>query len=403
MATAAFAYFVSVLERSSMGVASLQAAERFQVGAAALSSLAVAQLVVYAAMQIPTGLALDRFGPKRLIVFGSIMTGLGNLVVAMAPTLSLAVMGRMVVGFGDAFVFVSGIRLIDGWFSRERATRLTQLFANFGQLGQIASAVPFAYVLGVAGWSVAFTAIASLAFLAAAIGMLFLKDESKSTDAGQMRKSLLGQLKENLADAFTRKAFWVHFTLQSSGSMFILLWGFPFLVQGEGLSKATAGLLLSTFVFIGFFVGPVLSTLCVRFPARRHLLVGGVYALVILSWLLILLTPGANPLWQIVLLVISIGIGGPASMIAFDYSRRSIPKYRLGSSNGIINSGGFVATFLGMFLVGLVLDSIHASGILGSARLYDLAAFKMALPVHLVVITIGLVLFYRERKLTRRE
>ena len=403
LATAAFAYFVSVLERSSMGVASLQATERFQVGAAALSSLAVAQLVVYAAMQIPTGLALDRFGPKRLIVFGSFMTGLGNLLVAMAPTISLAVIGRMVVGFGDAFVFVSSIRLIDGWVSRDRATRLTQLFANVGQLGQIASAVPFAYLLGVAGWSVSFTIIAGLAFVAAASGMLLLKDEAKITVESKIRNSLLGQLKENLADAYTRKAFWVHFTLQSSGSMFILLWGFPFLVQGEGLAKASAGLLLSSFVFVGFFVGPVLSSLCVRFPARRHLLVFGVYALIILSWLLILLTPGANPLWQIVLLVLSIGIGGPASMIAFDYSRGSIPKYRLGSSNGVINSGGFVATFLGMFLVGLMLDSIHASGILGSARLYDVAAFKLAFPIHLLVITIGLVLFYRERKITRRE
>ena len=403
LATATFAYFVSVIERSSMGVASLQATQRFEVGAAALSSLAVAQLVVYAAMQIPSGLALDRFGPKRLIVFGSVMTGLGNFLVALAPTIALAVAGRMVVGFGDAFVFVSGIRLIDGWVSRGRATRLTQLFANIGQLGQIVSAVPFAYLLGVAGWSFSFTIIASLAFVAAAIGLLFLEDEPRRSNLVHLRKSILAQLRENLADAFTRKAFWVHFTLQSSGSMFILLWGFPFLVQGEGLSKTVAGVLLSSFVLIGFIVGPVLSSLCVRFPGRRHQLVTGVYFLIAISWLLVLLTPGTNPIWQLVVLVVSIGTGGPASMIAFDYSRVSIPKYRLGSSNGIINSGGFVATFLGMLLVGFTLDLIHATGILGASTLYDLDAFKVALSIHLIVISLGLVLFYRERKITRAE
>ncbi|MFM6940305.1 MAG: MFS transporter, partial [Rhodoluna sp.] len=161
LGAAVSAYFVSVLERSSMGVASLNAAERFHVGAAALSSLAVAQLVVYAAMQIPTGLLLDRFGARSLIVAGSLLTGSGNLVVAIAPQMSLAVIGRMTVGLGDALVFVSMIRLINGWVPGTRATRYTQLFANIGQLGQIASAVPFAYLLGFAGWTPAFVATSS--------------------------------------------------------------------------------------------------------------------------------------------------------------------------------------------------------------------------------------------------
>lgn len=403
LATATFAYFVTVVERSSMGVASLPASERFQVGAATLSSLAVAQLVVYAAMQIPTGLALDRFGPKRLIVFGSIMTGLGNLVVALAPILAVAVAGRMLVGFGDAFIFVSGIRLIDGWVTRKRATRVTQLFANVGQLGQIASAIPFAYLLRVDGWAPAFTVVAGLAFIAAAASMLFLRDEPEQLERRELTKSITGQLRENLGDPNTRKAFWVHFTLQSSGSMFILLWGYPFLVQGEGLPPATSGLLLSSFVLIGFFVGPILSSICVRFPGRRYQLVLGVYSLIVASWLVVLLTPGKNPLWQLILLVISIGIGGPASMIAFDYSRGSIPKYRLGSSNGIINSGGFVATFLAMFLVGVMLDLIHSSGILGASHLYDLAAFKLAFPIHLLVISAGAIFFLKERRITLRE
>ena len=153
LGSAVFAYFVSIIERSSMGVASLAATERFQVGAATLSTLTVAQLAVYAAMQIPTGMMLDRFGARRLIILGSLTTGIGNLLVAFSPVFGFAVFGRMIVGFGDAFVFVSMIRLINGWVGGPRATRLTQLFANLGQLGQIASAVPFAYLLGLVGWT----------------------------------------------------------------------------------------------------------------------------------------------------------------------------------------------------------------------------------------------------------
>jgi MFS family permease len=401
LGSAVFAYFVTVIERSSMGVASLAATERFHVGAATLSSLAVSQLAVYAAMQIPVGLLLDRYGAKRLITLGSLITGIGNSVVAFSPHISMAVAGRMLVGFGDAFVFVSMIRLVNGWAPGGRATRFTQLFANIGQLGQIASAIPFAYLLGLAGWSVAFSVVASLALVSAAVGTIFLREEpgarSDATEASWKR--LLGK---NLRDANTRKAFWVHFTLQSSGSMFILLWGYPFLVQGEGLPKSTASALLSSFVFIGFVIGPVLSRLCIKYPAKRHLLVLTMYSLMIAAWLMILLTPGQNPLWQIVLLVLCIGSGGPASMMAFDYSRTSIPKNRLGSANGVINSGGFVATFLSMLLVGLALDFIHANKIFGNAQLYSLPAFKEAFLLLLAVVTFGLGMFYRERAKTRK-
>jgi MFS family permease len=397
LGVAVFAYFVTVVERSSMGVASLSAISRFDVGATAISSLTVAQLVVYAAMQIPTGMLLDRFGAKRLIVIGSFTTGIGNLVVAVASVMAWAVFGRMIVGLGDALIFVSMIRLINGWLPGPRATRYTQLFANIGQLGQIASAVPFAYILGYSGWTPAFTLAAGLAFIAGALGVLYLRDEPKS-DVQPPRKPFAEQFRENIGDPITRKAFWVHFTSQSSGSVFILLWGYPFMVQAEGIDRPIASALLTSFVFIGFLVGPILSALCVRHPRQRHLIVVGLYSLILCAWLLVLFTPGRNPLWQIVLLVLAIGLGGPVSMVAFDYSRTAIPLYRLGSSNGIINSGGFVATFTSMFLIGLSLDLIHSSGLLGSAPLYSLESFKLAFPSGLFVISMGLIFFMIERK-----
>jgi MFS family permease len=383
-----------------MGVASLAATHRFDIGAAALSSLAVAQLVVYALMQIPAGMILDKYGARKLIIFGSLTTGVGNGLVALAPVLALAVIGRMVVGLGDAFIFISMVRLINGWVSGPKATRLTQLFANIGQLGQIVSALPFAYLLGFAGWTPAFGAVATLALIAAAVGTLALKDEPVNVADPNAQVGAFRQFRKNIRDPFTRKAFWVHFTMQSSGTVFILLWGYPFLVQGEGLTKATASLFIGSFVLIGFIVGPILSHICVSYPQRRNRLVTAVFALITIAWLIIFLTPGTNPIWQIILLVLSLGIGGPASMAAFDYSRTAIPKHRLGSSNGIINSGGFIATFTCMFLIGLSLDLIKATHLVADNDLYSLAAFKLAFPVQLLVITFGLAMFYRERRQT---
>jgi MFS family permease len=352
-------------------------------------------------MQIPAGMALDRFGAKKLIVFGSFMTGTGNLTVALADQLPLAVSGRMIVGFGDAFVFISMIRLINGWVSGPKATRYTQLFANFGQLGQIFSAIPFAYLLGVSGWAPAFGLASSLGFVAACLAIAGIQDEPGAIRTSGTVRDALSQFRDNLADPHTRKAFWVHFTLQSSGSVFILLWGYSFLVEAENVPKPLASGLLSSFVLVGFIVGPVLSHLCVRYPEHRNRIVTGVYGIIAGAWLLVLLTPGQNPTWQLVILVLAVGIGGPASMAAFDYSRTSIPKHRLGSSNGIINSGGFISTFVCMLLIGVALDLIRASGLFVGAGLYSLAAFKLAFPVQLLVMSIGLLMFYRERKRTK--
>lgn len=398
LGAAVFAYFVSVIQRSSMGVASLSATLRFDTSAAALSSLAAAQLAVYAFMQIPAGIALDRFGARKLIVFGSISTGVGNLLVAFAEFLPMAVLGRMIVGFGDAFVFISMIRLIDGWVVGRKATRYTQLFANVGQLGQLVSAVPFAYLLGFVGWTFSFGLASSLALIAAAIGVAFLRDQPTGQGKFLELRSVGLQLRENLSDPFTRKAFWVHFTMQSSGSVFILLWGYTFLVEAEKLDRTSASVLLSSFVFIGFLVGPVLSRLSISFPDKRNRVITSVFILITAAWLVVILTPGINPTWQLIFLVLAIGTGGPASMIAFDYSRKAIPKYRLGSSNGIINSGGFVATFITMFLIGVALDLIKALGLLGKVSLYSLEAFKLAFPIQIVVMVLGLAMFYRERR-----
>lgn len=379
----------------------MAAAHRFDTGAAALSSLAAAQLAVYAAMQIPAGMALDRFGAKKLIVLGSLLTGVGNLTVALAEALPIAIIGRMIVGFGDAFVFISMIRLVNGWVTGPRATRYTQLFANLGQLGQIFSAIPFAYFLGVAGWAPAFGLASSLAFFASALALAAIRDEPAATPTSATIADSLLQFRKNVADPFTRKAFWVHFTLQSSGSVFILLWGYSFLVEAEKVPKQFASLLLSSMVLVGLIVGPILSRICIRFPEKRNRLVTWVYGIMAFAWLLLLLTPGRNPVWQLVVFVLAIGIGGPASVAAFDYSRTSIPKHRLGSSNGIINSGGFVSTFVCMFLIGVVLDIVKASELFAETGLYSLSAFKLAFLVQLFLMTLGILMFYRERRLTR--
>ena len=98
------AYLVAVLQRSSLGVAAVEATDRFDVNAAALSTLGVVQIVVYAALQIPVGVMLDRVGPRALLATGAALMALGQATLALAPTLEIALVARVLVGAGDAMV-----------------------------------------------------------------------------------------------------------------------------------------------------------------------------------------------------------------------------------------------------------------------------------------------------------
>lgn len=406
LSAGALAYLVTVTNRSSLGVASIMAAERFDVAAAALSTLAVAQLVVYALMQIPVGILLDRFGSRSLLIFGSLVMGFGQLLVAIATELALGVVGRMLVGLGDAFIFISVIRLVNGWFTGAQATRIQQLVTNTGQLGQAVSAIPFAALLGYSGWESSFMALAIVSFAAVFTAAIFVVNdrEVRSAEVEQPTLALvIRQLVLNLRHPGVRMAFWTHFTLQSAPSVFALLWGYPFLVQGQGISPIIASLLLSSFVIIGFIVGPLISWFCARYPQRRSFLVLLTIFGLASVWTLVILLPGRSPGWLVGLLCLTLAVSGPMSMIAIDYTRGFVDKARLGTATGFVNIGGFLATFTMMFFAGVILDLVAAVnkrvGI--DAGLYSQEGFRWAMTVQLVILAVGTTMFLIERRRAR--
>jgi MFS family permease len=408
MVAGALAYLMTVTNRSSMGVASLLAAQKFDVAATSLSTLAVAQLVVYAVMQVPVGILLDRFGSKAMLVFGTaVMTG-GQYLVAISTELGLAVVGRMFVGLGDAFVFISVIRLVNGWFVGPRATRVQQLVTNTGQLGQAVSAIPFAALLGGYGWQSSFTVLAAASFAVVFISAVFIVNDREPKSAEHVSPSLkivFKQLVENIKHPGVRMAFWTHFLLQSAPSVFSLLWGYPFLVGGQGIEPHIASLLLSSFVIIGFMVGPLISSFCAKYPQRRSFLILSTVLALIAVWSMVIFIPGKAPVWLVALLCLVLATSGPMSMIAMDYTRSFIDKSRLGTATGFVNIGGFVATFSMMFLAGIILDLVKASTEAAgqTAQLYSLNGFRWAMSVQFLVLFIGSAMFLLERKKARAK
>ncbi|HEX4442957.1 MAG TPA: MFS transporter [Galbitalea sp.] len=405
-----FAYVVAVLQRSSLGVAGVAATDRFHVSAALLSSLAVIQLIVYAGLQIPVGLLLDRIGSKRLIAAGAALMLLGQLMLALAPTIGFAIGGRVLLGAGDAMTFISVLRLLPNWFSGRRLPIVSQLVGTLGQVGQILSAVPLTLLLGAVHWTPTFLILSAASGLAL-LGVLFFVSNGTSpvtssvpTQAG-VPVSPLRHLRDSLARPGTRLGFWSHFVSQSSGTVFALLWGFPFLSVALGYGPSNASLLLTLMVLTAITVGPILGLLTARYPLRRSTIVLGIVGAIGIAWTIVLAWPGQPPVWSVIVLLVVIAIGGPGSLIGFDFARTFNPLRSLGSATGIVNVGGFLASFVMMFAIGLVLDAYDsATGGSGSpVSLYSLAGFRVAFLVQYVVIGIGVVFLMIARAQTRRR
>jgi MFS family permease len=397
------AYVVAVFDRASLGVTGVAAQQRFGATAAQLGLFGVLQLAVYAALQVPVGVLLDRFGSKRLILSGAVLMALGQVLLSQAHSVSGAVLARILVGAGDAMTFTSVLRLVGLWFPPARVPLMTQLTGILGQLGQLAAAYPLVLVLRTQGWSNAFVSAATVGIFLAAICVIALRDSPPGTEVVALPLHLphvRSQVQQAWREPGTRLGLWTHFVTQFSATVFALLWGYPFLVVGEGRTPTEAGLLLTVLVVVGAGIAPLLGHLVGRWPLRRSVPVLTIVTATAAAWTLVLAWPGRAPLPVLLLLVMVLATNGPGAMVGFDYARTENPPGRVSSATGIVNVGGFVASLLTILAIGLVLSALAPAGGATSASLAD---FKVAMSVQYVFWVVGVLLLLRARRQARLE
>jgi len=300
-----------------------------------------------------------------------------------------AVLARVLVGAGDAMTFISVLRLVPLWFPGRAVPVITQLTGILGQIGQIIAAYPLVALLHSAGWTPTFLGAAAVGVLIGVVVLVALAD----APPGMVVPAPVGlaAVRTNLVATWrepgTRIGLFTHLVTQFSGTVFALLWGYPFLTTGQGLSAGVAASLLSLLVLVGMAFGPLLGRFVARWPLRRSDLVFGILGITAGMWTIVLLWPGRAPLWLLVVLVLVLATNGPGSMIGFDYARTENPAERAGSATGVVNVGGFVASLLTVLAIGFVLDAMTP----GSSTDYSLTAFRAAFAVQYVFWAIGLV------------
>ena len=390
MGVGVFAYMIAVAQRTSFGGASTQAADRFGAAASELSLFTMLQVLIYAGMQIPVGVLVDRLGSRRMVAIGAGLMIVGQLILAVAESISVGVLARVLVGAGDAMTFVCVLKIVPAWFSLRYSPMVTMAVGAVGNLGQLLSVVPFSLLLSAAGWVPSFLSMAGLSVLTLVLVLAFLRDSPEGSARSERPTTLRRvriQVQRCLRDPSIGLAFWLHFTIQFTGNVFGLMWGYPYLQHAQGLSMGEASFVMTFFVLANIVVGLVLGGIVSRAPDRRMRLSFTIIGLGVAAWLVLLLWPGHAPFLVVVAAVVLIAISLPASMLAFNVIQSFIPVRRAGTATGIANVGGFVAALIAIFLIGAALDLQLALGI--TDELYSPASFRVAMATQLLVTAVG--------------
>ena len=394
-ATGALFFFYAWILRVAPSVMIDELMRDFAVGAAAVGHLSAFYFYGYAGMQIPVGLLMDRFGPRRLMTVAALGCAAGCLLFALAPTLWALSLGRFVIGATAAFSLVGAMTVAGQWFPPARFALLSGLAMMLGMAGGVFGQAPLRLLVDQFDWRQASLALAGGGVLLALAVVVTVRDRVRPSGSLRQVMAGLGQVGRN------RQTWLIALAgLGTTGPLlgFAGLWGVPYLVLTQGLDR-TAAAGVTSMVFIGWGVGaPVIGWLSDRIGRRKPPFVAGLVltavAMAGLAW-----APGL-PLWAVSVLCFLCGYGGSAQIVGFAAVRELNPPAAGGAALGIVNGVVTGAGALYQPLLGGLLDLAWTGEMAGGVRVYTVAAYSTAFSVLVAgaVMGIACILLMRETR-----
>ncbi len=401
----ALLYLIGFYQRVAPAVITDRLMADFALGAAALGNLSAFYFYSYVAMQIPTGIIADRWGPRRLLTVGAGVAALGTFLFAFAPTIFWANAGRLLIGASVAVAFVSMLKLATRWFRPEQFALASGVALFCGVCGGVVAGVPLRLLVESFGWRpvMVVTAIVTAALCLAIF--LFVRDDpsergyASHAPAPAAGGTHHGSVWHGLMQVLSYRNTWilVIVPIGVAGSVltFAGLWGVPYLKQVHGLDTKTAAAITSTLLVSWALGGPILGALSERMGRRKPLyVITTVIALI--GWGIVIYLP--LPIWALVGVLIVSGFACGNLIIGFAFAKESVPARLMGTASGVCNMGPLMG---GMFLqpgVGWILDRHWLGSTAGGARIYDAAAYQagFSLIFGAIVLSLLLIVFARE-------
>lgn len=383
-------YFMSYLFRSVNAVIAPNLQNDLGIGAGDLGTLTAAYFIAFAAFQLPLGILLDRFGPRRVQAVLLLSAALGAIVFAIGSSLEHLILGRAMIGLGVAGGLMAAMKAIALWLPKERWALANGVFMTAGGLGALAATLPVELALEHAHWTILFWGLAGLTVLAS-LTIFFLVPE-RPRDTSQML-GLNTQLRE-CGQFLTDRRFWriapVSMMGMASGMAIQGLWAGPYLRDVGGLDRAAAAqvlFLLAAALTAGFTLTGIAADRLQRLGVSlSRTMVWGValYAVVLAvmagGWV------PTNPL-----LWIAFGIICNTTVLAYPILSGQFALEQAGRVNTLLNGVVFGFTFFAQAGMGWLID-LWPRGTDGS---YPAEAYRWTFGLALVLLLLALGWFLR--------
>jgi sugar phosphate permease len=402
----ALLYVIAFYQRVAPAVLTHELMSDFSLGAAALGNLSAFYFYSYVAVQIPTGIMADKFGPRRLLTVGAAVTAIGTLVFALAPTVAVANVGRLLIGAFCGVAFVGMMKIASHWLPSRLFALASGMALATGIAGAVFAGVPLREMATAFGWrnvmlfSAGFTGLLSIATWWIVRDDPAEKNYASYFDHGHDDSKPKISVIDGLKRVLSYRNTWLLSLIPGGAAgpiiTFAGLWGVPYLVTHRGLTTKEAAMVASAMMIAWAIGGPVLGTLSQRLGRRKPFYILSCVMLVA-GWATVIFFPMLPFIFLIPLLLV-IGFFSGMMIIGFAFAKESVPAQLGGTVSGVANMGVMLGPMFLQPLVGWMLDKNWHGVVKDGARIYDLAAYQSGFRLMLAwtILSMLLILLTKE-------
>jgi predicted MFS family arabinose efflux permease len=347
-------YYLSYVYRAVNAVMGPGLAADFGLSAAQLGLLTGVYFLSFGVFQVPLGLLLDRFGPRRTNGSLLILAAAGALAFSAAGSFQSLVLARALIGLGVSACLMASIQAFVLWFPPERTATMIALAYSMGGLGALTASAPLEMTLRIFDWRQVFQALAGATLLLAAVFAFVVPEPPGARRAVPLRELFAGLARVGRDPAFWRVAVCVGANQCAVLALFTL-WITTWLRDVAGYDRAAAAVALGWVALAlsaGYlFFGRLADARARRGRSMLPLLAGGVAGSVACLALITLgVTAGAVPLWAACIFF------GTGSTLAHAIATRRFPREMAGRVNTALNTFTFLGVFIGQWASGAIIN-----------------------------------------------
>jgi len=368
----ALAYLFVYFHRLSLSIVADDLVKEYQTTAELMGLLGSIYFYCYAVMQLPAGLLSDSIGPRKTVTISLIIASIGSILFGFAPTIQMAFIGRILVGFGVSVVFIPTMKILSRWFRATEFAQMAGILTAVGGAGVLAATWLLALMTITLGWRFSFQIIGSITFLIAFLAWIIVRDKPEDKGWPSLREidNTTGEdlappiqigLIQGAKRVISEKHFWpiALWFFFDCGIFFGFggLWGGPYLTHVYGMTKSEAGAILSMLAW-GMIIGsPLIGVLSDKIIKSRKKLFISCNLILVGFFVVLYLYPQGLSKGALLFLFFIFSLSSSAVVIVgFTATKELFPVDIAGTSIGMVNFFPFLGGAVFMPLLGRVLD-----------------------------------------------